>query len=53
MHTEAAGINAGRSQMSLDSLAHMHLQDTERKQRKEPKESPEELQECEMVFAAF
>ena len=29
------------------------LQDNERKQKREPKETPEELQECEMVFADF
>ena len=29
------------------------VQDSERKAKREPKETPEELQECEMVFAAF
>ncbi|BDA41611.1 cGMP-dependent protein kinase 2 [Coccomyxa sp. Obi] len=29
------------------------LTDNERKQKREPKETPEELQECEMVFADF
>lgn len=29
------------------------LQDNEKKQKREPKETPEELQECEMVFKDF
>ena len=29
------------------------LQDNEKKQKREPKETAEELQECEMVFADF
>ena len=28
-------------------------QDNEKKQKREPKETPEELQDCEMVFADF
>jgi len=29
------------------------VQENEKKQKREPKETPEELQECEMVFADF
>ena len=29
------------------------IQENEKKQKREPKETPEELQECEMVFADF
>ena len=29
------------------------MQENEKKQKREPKETPEELQECEMVFADF
>ncbi len=32
---------------------HCVVQDNEKKQKREPKETPEELQECEMVFADF
>ena len=35
------------------SQRNVTVQDNERKQKREPKETPEELQECEMVFADF
>ena len=39
------------------SITHLNLgsiiQENEKKQKREPKETPEELQECEMVFADF
>ena len=35
------------------SWAPVLVQDNEKKQKREPKETPEELQECEMVFADF
>ena len=31
----------------------LSAQDNEKKQKREPKETAEELQECEMVFADF
>ena len=30
-----------------------HVQDNEKKQKREPKETAEELQDCEIVFADF
>ncbi len=37
----------------LDIYHSNSVQDNEKKQKREPKETAEELQECEMVFADF
>ena len=40
--------------MELDSaLPHACVQEAERKQKREPRETAEELQECELVFSEF
>ena len=44
---------AGPGPLGLLLMPAAGVQDSERKARRDPKETPEELQECEMVFAAF